>query len=128
MAAARCGGNGGTIDDSTIRLAVGQWVSNPALVEKAYGHISTWETGGVTDMSYLFCGDHYEPDCKIQCGLDDDISGYDTGVTDMSHMFSGASAFDQPLGGWRVDNLEDMGEMFVAAVFNQDSVAGRSTR
>ena len=124
MAAARCGGNGrGTIDDSTIRLAVGQWVSNPALVEAAYGHISTWGDRWGNGHVVFVCGDHYEPDCKNNgADFNDDISAWDTsGVTDMSHMFSGASAFDQPLGGWRVDNLEDMGEMFkYAAVFNQD--------
>ena len=34
------------------------WLSNPAAAEATYGHISTWETGGVTDMSYLFCAAH----------------------------------------------------------------------
>ena len=37
-------------DDSTIRTAVAAWLSNSASAEATYGHISTWETGGVTDM------------------------------------------------------------------------------
>ena len=43
------------MDDSSIRTAVDAWLSNPAAAEATYGHISTWETGGVTDMSYLLC-------------------------------------------------------------------------
>ena len=43
-------------DDATIRTAVAAWLSDATAAEATYGHISTWETGGVTDMSYLFCG------------------------------------------------------------------------
>jgi len=32
-------------------------------------------------------------------------------VTDMGWMFRGASAFNQPIGGWRVDNVTNMGCM-----------------
>ena len=46
---------GFVMDDSSIRTAVDAWLSNPTAAEATYGHISTWETGGVTDMSYLFC-------------------------------------------------------------------------
>ena len=42
--------------DSSIRTAVAAWLSNATAAEAAYGHISTWETSGVTDMSWLFCG------------------------------------------------------------------------
>ena len=50
-AAVSCGGSGpGKLDDSTIRTAVTAWLWNLVAAEAAYGHISTWETGGVTDM------------------------------------------------------------------------------
>ena len=42
------------MDDSTIRTAVTAWLADPTAAETTYGHISTWETGGVTDMSELF--------------------------------------------------------------------------
>ena len=48
---------GYVMDDSSIRTAVAAWLSNPAAAEMTYGHISTWETGGVTDMQRLFCAD-----------------------------------------------------------------------
>jgi len=38
-----------------IRSAVPAWLSDATAAEATYGHISTWETGGVTDMSELFC-------------------------------------------------------------------------
>ena len=44
------------MDDTSIRTAVTAWFDDAAAAEVTYGHISTWETGGVTDMSYLFCG------------------------------------------------------------------------
>merc|ERR1712091_734419 len=37
-----------------IKQAVAAWLSDATAAEAAYGHISTWETGGVTDMSNLF--------------------------------------------------------------------------
>ena len=43
-------------DDSMGKTAVAPRGSRTPAAEATYGHISTWETGGVTDMSYLFCG------------------------------------------------------------------------
>jgi surface protein len=41
-------------------------------------------------------------------------------VTDMSFIFSGAVAFNKPLGAWNVSNVTDMSYMFDGAVaFNQ---------
>ena len=36
-------------------------------------------------------------------------------------MFHGASAFNQDIGGWNVENVNEMGKMFqYASAFNQD--------
>ena len=44
-----------------------------------------------------------------------------SGVTDMSFMFSGATAFNQDIGAWNVSSVTNMGNMFNgASVFNQD--------
>ena len=37
-----------------LQGAVGEWCSDEAAAVATYGHISTWNTGKVTDMSYLF--------------------------------------------------------------------------
>ena len=86
-------------DDTTIRTAVAAWLSNPTAAEATYGHISTWGTGGVTDMSYLFCSYGYSHCNTTAASFNEDISAWDTsGVTTMNVMFWGASAFDQNLG------------------------------
>jgi len=40
-------------------------------------------------------------------------------VTDMNHMFYGASWFNQSLDNWNVSNVTDMSGMFAASSFNQ---------
>ena len=35
-----------SLDDATIREAVAAWLADAAVAEAAYGHISTWKTGG----------------------------------------------------------------------------------
>ena len=57
FAQARRALTGYVMTDSTIRTAVAAWLADATAAEAKYGHISTWETSGVTDMSYLFRGD-----------------------------------------------------------------------
>ena len=100
-------------DDTTIRTAVAAWLADATAAEATYGHISTWETGGVTDMSGLF---------QDASSFNEDISAWDTsGVKSMRWMFLRASAFNQDIGGWEVDSVTDMDSMFnSASAFNQD--------
>jgi len=91
-AALSCGGT--PMGDGSIRVAVAAWLSDATAAEAAYGHISTWETGGVTDMSELF---------EDASSFNEDISAWDTsGVTTMVEMFQDASSFNQNIGGWSV--------------------------
>ena len=94
--------SGYVMDDSTLRTAVDAWLSNPTAAEATYGHISTWDTSGVTDMSNLFCADMDETFCnEAAASFNEDIGAWDTsGVTTMYWMFRYASAFNQDIGAW----------------------------
>merc|ERR1719421_1255816 len=120
----------GAFGDESIRTAVRAWAEDRAAAEAMYGHISTWETSGVTDMSHLFCvrqdwmeGDSGQNDCVLSTtSFNEDIGAWDTsGVTRMYGMFWGASSFNQNIGGWSVENVNEMGHMFTSAsAFDQD--------
>ena len=97
---------GYVMTDSNIGTAVYYWLNSRSYAEATYGHISTWETGGVTDMSWLFCalsGSYYASyGCNTAASsFNEDISTWDTsGVTTMYQMFRSASALptrDAPL-------------------------------
>ena len=115
-----------TASDASIRSAVRLWLSDKSAAEVKYGHISTWETGGVTDMDFLFCvragwmDEMDENDFLDSCVLpasassfNDGISAWDTSsVTTMKLMFHGASAFNQPLNDWRRQGHEYERDVF----------------
>ena len=41
-------------NNDSLREAVNEWVNGQQKAEGKYGHISTWDTSDVTDMSNLF--------------------------------------------------------------------------
>ena len=117
--------------DVSIRTAVTAWLSDATAAEATYGHISTWKTGKVTDMSDLFCAEnddyYYYEDDESYCNeaaasFNEDIGAWDTsGVATMSRMLDGASAFNQDISGWPVHSVRSMWGMFASAsAFNQD--------
>ena len=111
------------LDDTTIRTAVAAWLSDSTAAEAAYGHISTWDTSAVTEMSNLFCGSSAYTNCNTAAAsFNEDIGAWDTsGVTNMLGMFYDASAFNQDLSGWAVQSVADMEYMFMyASAFDQD--------
>jgi len=110
MAALWCDG---AMSDSNIRTAVAAWLADATAAEATYGHISTWETSGVTDMSELFCNTW---ECSYSnngaWSFNEDIGAWDTsGVTTMYRMFYYAPAFDQDLG-WCVDDAVSLVDAF----------------
>ena len=69
-------------DKTALQTAVDAWVANEADATATYGHIATWDTSAVTDMSNMFAN---------KAWFNDDISSWDTSaVTDMFEMFFSA--------------------------------------
>ncbi|KAH8092735.1 hypothetical protein JL720_4895 [Aureococcus anophagefferens] len=110
-------------DKADLETAVDAWLADSSAATTTYGHVSTWDTSTVTDMSELFCAyagcTHYNMNAQ---SFDDDISAWDTSaVTDMNFMFSFAYAFNQDIGGWDTSSVTDMSWMIAYAyAFNQD--------
>ena len=98
--------------NDTLRIAVRYWLTNPVKTVPIYGHISSWDTSEVTDMSELF---------KDADSFNQPIGNWDvSNVTDMNHMFLRAKAFNRPIGNWDVSNVTNMESMFKDAdSFNQ---------
>jgi len=59
LVAAACAELAGAVFDPTVHSiddAVAAWLADEAAAEAQYGHISEWNTAGVTSMSALFEG------------------------------------------------------------------------
>jgi len=112
---------GSALDNDSLRTAVEAWLSDKAAAEAAYGHISSWDTSGVTDMNQLFCAAIYSYCNSAAASFNEDIGAWDTsGVTRMDYMFQ-ASPFNQDIGAWDTSGVKTMAAMFnSASKFNQD--------
>ena len=91
-----------SINDANFHNAIIDWSNNGAV--STYGDIITWDTSGVTDMSFAF---------HNMGGFNEDISGWSMGnVSNTQSMFQGASVFNQPIGDWSMGNVTTMESMF----------------
>merc|ERR1712032_833571 len=99
--------------NSGLRVAVKQWVDDREAAVATHGHISAWDTSGVTDMTRMFR--HAET-------FNEDISGWDTSsVVTMEAMFRDAKAFNVDISEWNSYSVTNMNRMFRhAEAFNGD--------
>ena len=75
-----------------LKAACEMWMTDQSTAQATYGHISTFGTGQITDMSYLFCGESSLPQhgCNtVFQNFDEDVSGWNMSqVTTTVGMFS----------------------------------------
>ena len=70
-----------TFTTTSLRTAVSAWCDDETSATTTYGHISTWDTSEVTDMSYLFgatySGGWVAVYCSSYSTFNSDISTWD---------------------------------------------------
>ena len=112
------------LTDDTIQNAVAAWCDDPGSAVGVYGNISDWDTGEVTDMSYLFTGADtgFGGYCSTYHTFNEDISKWNTSsVTTMWGMFLYAISFNGDVSAWNVSSVTTMKNMFSdASSFNGD--------
>ena len=127
-------------DTQSLRTAVSAWCSNPTNATSTYGHISTWDTSGVNDTSYLFGGvlcdyrsygsdpyDTNDPNCPSSISGHDPIySEYLWGGGYMYYVPFGVycstfQKFNDAISSWKTSRVVSMSRMFAyASTFDGD--------
>ena len=93
--------------DGGIYTAVYAWDADPAAAKARYGPIASWDTSGITDMSWLFCDREH---------FNEDISRWNvSNVVDMSDTFNHATSFNGDLSCWDVGQVRRMIGTFYSA-------------
>lgn len=96
-----------------LKTATHWWKYCKTYAINKYGHISTWNTKHITDMSNLFYNNH---------DFNEDLSNWNvSNVTTMSGMFQFCNNFNQPLPTtWNMNKVIDTSNMFSGCyLFNQ---------
>jgi surface protein len=102
------------------------FITNHDKAWRAYGHIGSWNTAAITDMSSLFTdiangGGHAD----LILLTENELSGISnwnvSNVTNMSKMFL-YSKFNGDLSNWNVSKVTDFSTMFTSSFFANDTI------
>jgi surface protein len=97
------------LTDENFFAAVGLWFWDKEKCRLKFGHISSWNTSRVTNMTKAF---------YRKSRFDEDLSRWNVAnVTDMSWMFRGATQFNGDISRWDVAKVTNMCEMFGSEPF-----------
>ena len=127
-------------DTQSLRTAVSAWCDNSSNATSIYGNISTWDTSGVNDTSYLFGGvlcdyrsygsdpyDTNDPNCPSSISGHDPIySEYLWGGGYMYYVPFGVycstfQKFNDAISSWNTKRVVNMSRMFAfASTFDGD--------
>lgn len=101
------------LSDDNIQDAVRAWCDDPASAAKVYGDIASWDTGAVTNMTYLFGTTADGGTCATFATFNEDVSRWNTSrVTSMYKTFYFARTFDGDVSSWDTSNVTTMRDMF----------------
>jgi len=94
------------------------YLAENGVTVKAYDWANIGDTGVINDITYTVVD---EAMLREMVNNEEDVSKLaTTRVTNMSNLFFGADAFNQPIGNWDVSNVTNMFAMFTSAdAFNQ---------
>lgn len=110
------------LNDKTLRKALVDLTESESdtlglYVHPKYGHVSTWDTGRVTNALSLFASSAFST-------FNGDISLWDmSNVTKMDSMFYRVVGFNQDISGWDVSKVESMTTMFDGATSFQCDIS-----
>ncbi len=101
------------LTDTTIRMAVTAWGTNPTTAARTYGPIDAWNTAAVGNMNHMF---------NSARAFNQNIGGWNVAsVSNMGSMFYFKSSFNADISKWNVASVSDMASMFYSAsAFNSD--------
>ena len=98
------------LSDDNIQDAVRAWCDDPASAAKVYGDIASWDTGAVTNMTYLFGTTADGGTCATFATFNEDVSRWNTSrVTSMytcTAAHGGRVVLRRPKFFWESSNLE----------------------
>ena len=101
------------LNDNNFQDAVNLWFFNKGKCIFKYGHISTWKTQKITDMSNVSNVKDMRCTFLNAKNFNSDISQWNVNnVKNMNYMFCDAKKFNFSLDNWNMSNVKNTDFMF----------------